>query len=206
MTLLASAGIFVCVLPTALHAEDAPATLTAAVDHAYRPLLARYDVPGIAVVVTINGRAYFFSYGRASREAGTPVTRDTIFELGSVSKTFTATLVGYAQMTGKLSLDDHPDKYRPALRGTPIDQATLLNLGTFTAGGLPLQATDAVTSDDQMVSYLQQWKPATPIGEQRRYSNVSIGLLGYVTSLVMQGDFTDLIETKLVPGLGLRHS
>lgn len=204
--LLASAGIAACVLPTALHADDVPGTLTAAVDRAYRPLLARYDVPGIAVAVTINGREYYFSYGRASRDAGTPVSRDTIFEIGSVSKTFTATLTGYAQAIGKLSLDDHPGKYMSALRGAAIDQATLLNLGTFTAGGLPLQAPDAVTSDAQMVSYLQQWQPTTPIGEQRRYSNVSIGLLGYVTGLAMQGDYVALVETELFPRLGLHHS
>jgi beta-lactamase class C len=205
-SLLSFTVISSCILPATLHADDQSGRLGSTVDHAYRPLLARYDVPGIAVEVTIDGRERFFNYGLASRAAGAPVTQDTIFEIGSVSKTFTATLASYAQAIGKLSLDEHPGKYLPALRGTRIDQATLLNLGTFTAGGLPLQVPDAVTNDAEMVTYLQQWKAAAPIGEQRRYSNASIGLLGYLTGLAMQDDFSGLVETELFPKLGLQSS
>ena len=68
-----------------------------------------------------------------------------------VSKTFTATLAGYAQTLGKMSLDDHPGKYMPQLRGSAIDRASLINLGTFTAGGLPLQFPDAVSTTPQMI-------------------------------------------------------
>jgi beta-lactamase class C len=181
-------------------------TVAAAVDGAFRPLLEKYDVPGMAVAVTIRGRQYFFNYGVSSKEKATPVTKDTIFEIGSVSKTFTATLASYAQATGAISLDDHPGKYMPSLGHSPIDEVTLLNLITYTAGGLPLQFPDAVTNDTEMTSYFQQWTPSAPPGAQRRYSNPSIGLLGYLTSLAMQSDFVGLVETKLFPGLGLRRS
>lgn len=62
-------------------------------------------------------RRFFFNYGVASREKNTSVTETTLFELGSISKTFTATLAAYAQVLGKLSLDDHPSKYLPQLKG-----------------------------------------------------------------------------------------
>lgn len=195
-----------CLLPTTLRAAETAGKIAAAVDHAFRPLLEAYDVPGIAVAVTVDGRSHVFSYGVASRESKTPVTKDTLFEIGSISKTFTATLASYAQTLGRVSLDDHPGKDMPSLRRSAIDRATLLNLGTYTAGGLPLQFPDAVTSEGAMVAYFQQWTPSAAPGTQRRYSNPSIGLLGHVTALAMNNDFTDLIETQLFPRLGLSHS
>jgi beta-lactamase class C len=203
---LALAIISSCLLLTAIRAADSPSKITAAVDRAFRPLLAEYDVPGIAVAVTVDGQQYFFSYGVASKDRNTPVTKGTLFEIGSVSKTFTATLASYAQILGKISLDDHPGKYMPQLRRSAINGASLLNLGTYTAGGLPLQFPNAVTSNARMATYFQQWKPSTKPGAQRRYSNPSIGLLGHITGLAMNGNFADLVETELFPKLGLSHS
>jgi beta-lactamase class C len=195
-----------CLFPTAIDAADAPGKITAAVDRAFLPLLKEHDVPGIAVAVTVDGRQYFFSYGIASKASNAPVTKDTLFEIGSVSKTFTATLATYAQVLGKLSLADHPGRYMPALRGSAIDAASLLHLGTYTAGGLPLQFPGTVTNNTTMESYLRQWKPSAHPGAQRRYSNPSIGLFGHITSRALNGNFPDLVETELFPKLGLRHS
>ena len=205
-TQLALAFISSCLLPTAIRAAESPSKITAAVDHAFRPLLEEHDVPGIAVAVTVDGRQYFFSYGVASKDRNTPVTKDTLFEIGSVSKTFTATLVCYAQTLGKISLNDHPGKFMPQLQHSAIDEASLLNLGTYTAGGLPLQFPDAVTNNAEMATYFQQWKPSATPGAQRQYSNPSIGLLGNITGAAVNGNFADLVETEIFPKLGLSHS
>ena len=95
-----------------------PARLRHDVDSVIRPLMAQYDIPGMAVAVIVNGQPTVFNYGVASREANIPVSDATLFELGSVSKTFTATLAAYAQVLGKLSLNDHPGQYMPQLRGS----------------------------------------------------------------------------------------
>lgn len=203
---LALAIISSCLAPAAAQAADTPEKITAAVDRAFRPLLAEHEVPGIAVAVTAGGQRYFFSYGVASKERKTPVTKDTLFEIGSVSKTFTATLASYAQSLGKMSLEDHPGKYMPQLRDSAIDKASLLNLGTYTAGGLPLQVPDTVKTDAEMAGYLRQWTPAAAPGVQRRYSNPSIGLLGHITGLAMGRNFAELVETELFPKLGLKQS
>jgi beta-lactamase class C len=180
--------------------------IAAAVDKAIRPMMREHDVAGMAVAVTVNGQHYFMNYGVASKETKSPVTEHTLFELGSVSKTFTATLASYAQVLGKLSLDDHPGKIMPQLRGSAIDNASLLNLGTYTAGGLPLQFPGSVTKDAEMVRYFRRWKPDAAPGTQRRYSNPSIGLFGHVTGLAMGGSFEQAMQQELFTGLGLRHS
>lgn len=95
---------------TAVGQSDA---LTASVDRAFRPLLAQYDIPGMAVAVTVNGQRHYFNYGAASKQSAAPVTPDTIFEHGSISKTFTATPASYAQALGRISLNDHPGAYMP---------------------------------------------------------------------------------------------
>lgn len=195
-----------CSLPITSWAADDSARIRAAVDAAIRPLMAEHDVPGMAVAVTVDGKTTLFNYGVASRESNTPVTEATIFELGSISKLFTATLASYAQVQGKLSWGDHPGNYMPALKGAAIDKASLLHLGTYSAGGLPLQFPDEISNDSQMPGYFQQWKPDAAPGAQRRYSNPSIGLFGHLTALALKTDFADAIETRLFPQLGLKRS
>jgi beta-lactamase class C len=200
------AMIAFCCLATAARAADAPAEIRAAADRAVRPLLEEHGAPGVAVAVTVDGQRYFFSYGVAAKGTNMPVTEDTLFEIGSVSKTVTATLVTYAQALGKLSLHDHPGQYMPRLRDSPLDQASLLHLGTYTAGGLPLQFPEGVNNNADMTTYFQRWSPTASSGTQRRYSNPSIGLLGYIAALAMDGDFADLVERELFPRLGLSRS
>ena len=77
------------------------------VDQQFKPLLEQYRIAGLAVGVTLNGQHYFVNYGLVSKQNQQPVNNKTLFELGSVSKLFNATLAGYAQATAKLSLSDH---------------------------------------------------------------------------------------------------
>ncbi|NIE96341.1 beta-lactamase [Acinetobacter sp. Tr-809] len=176
------------------------------VDQQFKPLLAQYKIPGMAVAVTLNGKHYFVNYGLASKQNQQAVSNSTLFELGSVSKTFNATLAAYAQAQGQLSLSDHPAKYFPELKNTMVNRATLLNLGTYTAGGFPLQFPDGVVQQQDMVKYFQTWQAKTKVGAARQYSNPSIGLMGYVTALAMKKPYSELIEKTLLPQLGMTQS
>ncbi len=193
-----------CVSLGALGADDS-ARLRAIVDTAVRPVIAEYDLPGMAVGLTVDGKAHIFNYGLASRENKLPVTDATLFELGSISKPMTATLALYAHALGKFSLNDHPSKFMPELKGSQIDRASLLHLGTYTAGGLPLQFPDEI-GEAQMSTYFQQWKADAAPGKQRRYSNPSLGLFGHLAALSMQGDFVALMEQQVFPQFDMRSS
>ncbi|MGW5956951.1 class C beta-lactamase [Methylorubrum thiocyanatum] len=188
-------------------AAEAPSVRIAeAVERAYRPLLKEYDVPGLTVAVTRDGQSAVFTFGLADRAGQRPVTRDTLFEIGSVSKTFTATLAAYARALGRLSLEDAPGRFLPSLRGSALDRVSLLELGTYTAGGLPLQFPDGVAEKAAMIAWFQDWQPSAPPGTQRRYSNPSLGLFGAAAAAALGGNFTDLMETRLFPKLGLRNT
>lgn len=184
-------------------AEDADAaTLRRVVDEAIRPVLEENGVPGMAVAVTVRGKKHVFNYGVASKKGGQKVSENTIFEIGSVSKTFTATLGAYAQAQGKLSLGDRASRYLPGLAGSSFDQVSLLDLATYTAGGLPLQFPDGVSSET-MVDYYKGWRPDYAAGSTRVYSNPSIGLFGHLAAKSMGAPFDELMEQRLFPMLGL---
>jgi beta-lactamase class C len=194
-------------LPMNSHAaDDMKAKIEKVVAQAIRPVMQRYGVPGVAVGIVIKGQSYVYDYGVASKATGRPITRNTLFEIGSVSKIFTATLASYAQVSGKLSLSDSASKYLPSLRGSSFDKVSLLNLGTHTSGGLPLQVPDNITNNAQLMAYFQSWKPIYAPGTYRIYANPSIGMLGMVAAKSMNEDFVALMENKLFPGLGMKNT
>ncbi|WP_163460169.1 serine hydrolase, partial [Escherichia coli] len=92
------------------------------------------------------------------------------FELGSISKTFTATLATSAELAGKLSLTGPIGDYLPELAGSALGGVRVLDLATHTAGGFPLQMPDEVRSHDQMMAYFRNWQPRFAAGTQRSYA------------------------------------
>lgn len=208
--LIARVATMFCVLCASSAARDAADVLRdrvrTVVDDAIRPLMAKDNIPGMAVGITIAGKSRVFNYGVASTETHMPVTGDTLFEVGSVTKTFTATLASWAQVNNQLSLTDNVDKYLPTLKNTPFGNLTLLNLGTHTSGGLPLQLPNDVRNHDQLMQYLKAWRPNYPPGKYRTYANPGIGILGVIAAKSMGQDFAALVEQRLFPALGMTNS
>ncbi|WP_182033974.1 class C beta-lactamase [Vibrio diabolicus] len=180
--------------------------LKSVVDECAKGLMNEYDIPGLAVAVTIDGKRYFYNYGFADESKGSLVTNDTIFELGSISKTFAATLTGYAQEKGKLNMDDKVKDYIPELEYSVLGNTKLVHVATYTAGGLPLQFPSEVTNDADMMQYYKTWKPEYEAGTKRKYSNPSIGLFGYIGALSMKSDYTEMMETVILPELGMTNT
>lgn len=192
-------------LLAASHAPTAP-SLETQVDAAAKSMMQTYAIPGMAIAISHKGQSHFFEYGVASRESGQAVDRHTLFELGSISKLFTATLGAYAEARGTLNLSDNASQYLPALQGSAFDRISLLDLATYTAGGLPLQFPDAVSNKRQMLDYYRNWQAVYPPGTQRLYSNPSIGLFGHLAAASLAKPFQQLLEQDLLPQLGMQES
>jgi CubicO group peptidase (beta-lactamase class C family) len=187
-------------------ATPTDAQLQALVTDAVTPVMQQQNIPGLTVALTINGHPHYFNYGVAAKDTGQKVSENTLFEIGSVSKTFTATLAGYAQATGKLDLSTKASQLWPELKGSAFDNITVLQLGTYSAGGLPLQFPDNADSSDKMLGYFQQWKPVYPAGSHRQYSNPSLGLFGYLAAKSLGEPFDQAMTQTLLPKLGLQHT
>ncbi|MEN9659080.1 MAG: class beta-lactamase [Pseudomonadota bacterium] len=205
--LIKKIALLACISPLSHAAENIDQThIQKIVSTAIAPIQKEFNIPGMAVAVSIDGKNYFYNYGVASKEGKQTVSQDTLFEIGSISKTFTATLASYAQINGQLSFSDSVSQHLPNLRGSAFDKVSLLNLATHTAGGLPLQVPDEITNNDQLMAYYKNWQPEYAAGTYRVYSNPSIGLLGVITAKSMNTSFEEAIEKKLFPELGMTNS
>ncbi|TXR39151.1 beta-lactamase [Ectopseudomonas mendocina] len=187
------------------HASAAP-SLETQMDAAAKSMMQTHAIPRMAIVISHKGQSHFFEYGVTSRESGQAVDRHTLFELGSISKLFTATLGAYTEARGTLNLSDNASQYLPELQGSAFDHISLLDLATYTSGGLPLQFPDTVSNERQMLDYYRNWQAVYPPGTQRLYSNPSIGLFGHLAAASLAEPFQQLMEKDLLPQLGMQES
>ena len=177
-----------------------------AVVSAIQPVVEKHRVPGMALALTIDGEPYFFNIGETALEGGEPVTEHTLFEIGSVSKTFTATLAAYAEAKGVLDFDRPVSAYLPSLRGSAMDSVSVLNLATHTAGHFPLQVPAEVGSTDELLEYFRNWDPQYTPGSKRTYANPGSGLLGVVAARSLNQPFAKAMQESVFRGLGLSQT
>ncbi len=180
-------------------------TIRGVVNAVSLPLRKKNQIPGMAIAITLDGRDYFFNYGIESKETRKPVTRETLFEIGSLSKTFAAVLASYALIHGSLSLSDRVSHYLPRLRGSSFDKINLLNLATHTSG-LPLFVPKGISNTSELMNYLKHWHSPFRAGSHRIYSNIGIGLLGAIAAKSRNETYEEAIQNGLFPQLGMTHS
>lgn len=191
---------------TALAAPHTEQQITEIVNRAITPLMKEQAIPGMAVAVIYQGTPYYFTWGDADVAKKQPVTQQTLFELGSVSKTFTGVLGGDAIARGEISLNNPATKYWPELTGKQWQGITLLHLATYTAGGLPLQVPEDVTTDTELRRYYQNWQPEWAPGTHRLYANASIGLFGAMAVKPSGLSFEKAMTERVLQPLKLTHT
>jgi D-alanyl-D-alanine-carboxypeptidase/D-alanyl-D-alanine-endopeptidase len=145
-----------------------------------------------------------------------PLYNGTRLEIGSVSKTFTATLLADMVVRGEVSLDDRAAEYVP---GVPPSRAgedvTLLDLATHSAG-LPrvprevilpaiLQSPDPYRRFDErrLEAAVRRTRPRSRLGEMAKYSNFGVALLGHALAVAAGRRYADLIAERILAPLGL---
>ncbi len=172
----------------------------------------RPDGPGCAVGVYRNGRTVLSrGYGLANIEDGRPITARTAFNLGSLSKPFTALAALMLEQQGKLSLDEDIRRWLPEMPdyGTPIRVRDLLQ---HTSGVRDFQALETLSgrSVNTMAEFLgllaEQRKLNFAPGARHEYSHSDFGLLGLVIERVVGVPFGELLERDILGPLGMKGS
>ena len=135
------AALFIAVSLTASCMLSSTAPARAETDAEIEQIVRRQVQPmliaagGMAVALNIDGRTLLFNYGLADVARKTPITSDSLFNLASVGKAFTATLLAQAVKQGEVALDDPVAKYVTELReGGDIRSVTLGQLASHTSG------------------------------------------------------------------------
>ncbi|MDC8755963.1 serine hydrolase [Erythrobacter sp. sf7] len=163
--------------------------------------------PGLAYAAIDNGKVAAGARGTTLAGAGEPVTPDTPFLIGSVSKSFTALAVMRLVEAGKLDLDAGIGTYLGAFAGRPGGAITLRQLLSHTSGYSTVQGNgphaETLAAHAVMVA---RWTPAYPPSERWEYSNTNYHLLGAVIEAVTGEDFADHMERSILAPAGMTHS
>ncbi len=179
-----------------------------AVDDLVRARMHERNIPGAAVAVVKNGKVVKIKgYGLASIEFNAPVTLDTMFEIGSVSKQMTAAGVMLLVQDGKVNLDEKISKYLPETPDAWKD-VTVRHVLTHTSGiksytslsGFELSRRVKI---DGFIKQLSEHPLEFTPGEKNIYSNSGFNLLAYIIETQSGKPYMEFMRTRIFTPLGM---
>ena len=202
--------IIALILVTTTYALD----LKPKIDPLARPLIEDGTAVGFMIGIVKDGQTQVIAYGEIAKGSNTAPNADTVYEIGSVSKVFTAILLSDMVRKGIVKLDDPVQKYLPTdVKMPDFDgkSITLEHLVTHTSGlpRLPdnlkpanLSNPYADYSESQMYEFLNGHKLRRPPG-QYEYSNYGVGLLGHLLARKMGKTYEQSLIDKICKPLGM---
>jgi CubicO group peptidase (beta-lactamase class C family) len=174
--------------------------------------MAETDTPGVAVSVLTGGVEQAAGFGVTSVENPLEVTPDTLFQIGSITKTFTGTAAMILVERGELDLDAPLRTYLPELRLLDEDaaaRATMRHLLTHTGGWVGDYFDDLGPGDEalaRIVESLAELPQLTPLGAVWSYNNAGFYIAGRVIELIAAKPYEQVVQELLLEPLGLEHT
>jgi beta-lactamase class C len=173
------------------------------VNNVMHEYMQKHEVPGMAVIVYTDGKPSAYYFGYADLETKKPITKDTIFELGSLTKLMTTLLLAQEVDFARMKLTDPVNKYIPTLPAS-FSTLTMRSLATHTSA-LPFKLpADVKTRVEWEENYAVNWKPASAPDKNYTYSNVGIGLIGQAIQTVTHESLDMLYRKKILLPLGMQ--
>ena len=200
--------VFIIALALPLHAQSLPPDST--VRRILTERLTSSPFRGIVVgLLDANGTRRVVAVG---------VPADRVFEIGSITKVFTASILAGMVADGSVRLDDPVAKYLPASVRVPSRngrQITLVDLSTQSSG-LPRLPGNLAPRDesnpyadysvDQLYAFLSGYELPRDPGETYEYSNLGVGLLGHALALKAGMSYEELVRRRILTPLGMRET
>ncbi len=171
--------------------------------------------PSIVVGIIDKNGPQYYAFGTKTL-GGKPVNEHTIYEIGSISKTFTGILLAQMVKNGQMKTDDAAQKHLPAAVKLPKWENTEITLGNLSdhTSSLPRLPTNMVPADpanpyadytvDQLYAFLNGYTLIRPIGSVYEYSNLAQGLLGHLLALKAGKSYEQLMITNIAAPLGMK--
>jgi CubicO group peptidase (beta-lactamase class C family) len=172
----------------------------------------QFDVPGAVLAVQATGQVFEIAAGVLDRATGAPVTTDAVFEIGSITKVWTAALVMSLVESGRLSLDDLVLRHLPELRlqdDAAARALTVRHLLNHTSGLPGDWFPDTGDDDDclgRLVGLLASVPLTHPVGALTSYSNAALSVAGRVVERVLGRTWDQAMRERVIAPLKLRRS
>ncbi len=160
----------------------------------------------------------YYAYGNKSLDTTSPVDENTIYEIGSISKTFTGLLLADAVEQGVVALEDPLQKYLPKGVSSPTyenTEITLVSLSNHTSS-LPRMPDNFDSADPnnpyvdysaaQMYAFLNDTNIVEPVGSRASYSNYGQGLLGYTLASIQGEDYESLLRKEITKPFKMKNT
>jgi len=174
--------------------------------------------PGVVVGIIDGDKIYYYSYGVKSLSGKEPVDEHSVFEIGSITKTFTGIILADLVINGKVKLDDPLQKYLPAGVTAPTRNGAsiqLVHLSNHTSS-LPRMPNNfnpanpanpfADYTEKQLYDFLASYQLPRDIGSEYEYSNYAVGLLGHVMATRQGKTYEAMMIDVIAAPLGLKDT
>lgn len=175
-------------------------------------LMEEHGVPGVAVGLIIGGQTYQQGFGVTSLTNPLPITTETIFQIGSITKTVTGTALMRLVEAGQVDLGAPVRHYLPDFQVADESAAaavTLTHLLTHTAGWEGDFILDTGAGDDALARYvaaMASLPQQTPVGEIFAYNNAALNVAGRIIEVVTGKSYEAAIRELVLAPLGLDAS
>ncbi len=168
----------------------------------------------VAGLVDASGERFLASGAAAPGGTAAP-DADTVYEIGSITKVFTALVLADMVVRGELGLDDPVAKFLPAAAAVPERDGKKITLRDLShqISGLPRMPDNLEPADgadpyvdygaDRMYAFLAKVKLARGVGEKYEYSNLGVGLLGHALALKAGMSYEELVRRRVLEPLGM---
>jgi CubicO group peptidase (beta-lactamase class C family) len=186
------------------------------VESLFRERSEKSGPPGLAVGVVYDGRLVWSrGFGVRDLSSGDPVTADTVFRIGSVTKLFTGLALLQLRDAGKLRLDDPVVTYLPEIQGVVypttehppilIRHMVTHSTGLPRVGGMDYTLAKPLTAEELFSSLRGLPLDFTP-GSENRYSNLAMGLAGWVVTRASGKPYRDYVRERILEPLGMTET
>jgi CubicO group peptidase (beta-lactamase class C family) len=170
-------------------------------------LLETVPVPAVSVAIDDGEGVRSFAFGQLSVDSGVEATVDSLFQIGSITKVFTTTLVMQLVEEGLIALDDPVERYVPAF-ASRFDKCTVRNLLTHTSGLDGDYFASFGFGDDAIQRYVEASAALPQLfapGAHYSYCNAGFVVLGHIIERVRHEQFDIALRKRILDPLGLRH-
>ena len=208
-------AVVLALLPSAVRAQS---PIPDDVQQSVRARIAAGTFVSAVIGIVDSSGTRYFAAGNTALAGGRPADEHTVYEIGSITKVFTALALADMVRAGEVGLDDPVERYLPAGSVVPARNGKSITLRLLSSqrSGLPRMPDNFSPADqanpyadygsDRLLAFLRGYTLTRDPGERYEYSNLGVGLLGFALAQRARTSYEQLVTARVITPLGMRET